>query len=301
MTYDDHLIDFAHAPICWTIFGLGILHALLIEPLSVPWDAVLPAIIKSCILFAWMLSLMQTLDRLTEENLHKIDIQSKLSTDVVLFFKNLFRVIAIVASLLILLSIWKVNLTPLFASAGIAGIALALAAKDTLANLFGGISIFMDRTFKVGDYIVIDDVNRGEVKEIGIRSTRIKTRDDMMITIPNSIIANSKIINESAPVPSFRLRVPVSVAYGSNIDKVEEVLLAVAYNSPDLLKEPKPNVKLRSLGSSSLDFELLVWVVDPSRRGLELHFLLKAVYQAFHDHGIVIPFQQMDIHIDNAQ
>lgn len=299
MTYDDHLIDFVHAPICWTIIGVGILHALLLDPLKVPWDSVLPATVKSAILFSWLFSLMRTLNRLTEENLAKIDAQSKLSTDVILFLKNLMRVVAVIAALLFLLAIWKVNLTPLFASAGIAGIAVALAAKDTLANLFGGISIFMDRTFKVGDYIVLDNESRGEVIEIGIRSTRIKTRDEVMITIPNSIIANSKIINESAPLPRFRLRVPIGIAYDSDLDKVEEVLLAVAALNPDILKNPEPLVRFRKCGASALELELLVWVKDPSRKGLDQHILLKEIHKAFNHYKIVIPFPQMDVHFKN--
>ena len=133
----------------------------------------------------------------------------------------------LIAGLFWVLAIWQINLTPLFASAGIAGIAVALAAKDTLANFFGGISLFMDNAYKVGEYIILESGERGEVVVIGIRSTRIKTRDDVIITIPNSIMANSKIINESAPIPRFRIRVPVGVAYCSNLEKVEEILLAV--------------------------------------------------------------------------
>ena len=84
-----------------------------------------------------------------------------------------------------------------------------------MANFFGGISLFADQAYKVGDYIILDRGERGEVMDMGLRSTRIKTRDDVMITIPNAILANSKIINESAPVPRFRIRVPFGVAYGT--------------------------------------------------------------------------------------
>ncbi|MBU4230091.1 MAG: mechanosensitive ion channel family protein, partial [Proteobacteria bacterium] len=217
--------------------------------------------------------------------------------DLFLLLKNVVRVIVIVSALIWLLSIWNVNLAPLFASAGIAGIAVALAAKDSLANFFGGISIFADKTFKVGDYIIIDDAQRGEVVEIGVRSTRIMTRDDVLITIPNSILANSKIVNESAPIPRFRIRVPVGVAYGSDLEKVEAVLLAVAAENPAVVKEPEARVRLRAFGSSSVDFELLCWVADPRLKGLEIHNLLKGIYAAFAAHAIAIPFPQQDVHI----
>ncbi|MFA6464885.1 MAG: mechanosensitive ion channel domain-containing protein, partial [Desulfurivibrionaceae bacterium] len=142
-----------------------------------------------------------------------------------------------------------------------------------------------------------DNAQRGEVVEIGVRSTRMMTRDDVLITIPNSILANSKIINESAPIPRFRIRVPLGVAYGSDLEQVEAVLLAVAAANPAVVKDPASRVRLRSFGASSVDFELLCWVADPSVKGLEVHNLLKGIYTAFAAHGISIPFPQQDVHI----
>ncbi|BCB96620.1 hypothetical protein JZK55_15420 [Dissulfurispira thermophila] len=155
-----------------------------------------------------------------EDAIHKVSDVTGLSKDIIPLIKNVSKIAIIIASLMVILSIWKINITPIIASAGIAGAAVALAAKDTIANFFGRISVFADKPCKIGDFIVIDKADRGEVISIGIRSTRIKTVDDIMITIPNSIIANSKIINESAPTPNIRVRIPVSVAYGSNIDLV---------------------------------------------------------------------------------
>ena len=117
------------------------------------------------------------------------------------------------------------NVTPLLASAGIVTAAVALASKDTLANFFGGVSIFVDRPYRLRDYIILESGERGEVVNIGIRSTRILTRDDVLITVPNAVLANSKIINQSGQVPRYRIRAKVGVGYGSDVDKVEEVLL----------------------------------------------------------------------------
>lgn len=298
ITFDDHLINFLHRPICWTIFWLGVWHALILQPpLPPPWQTVLPAIAKTTILLAWLFSLLQLLSQIADRNLEKVLKQEKIGKDLFFLLKNVVRVVIVITGLLWLLSIWNVDLTPLFASAGIAGIAVALAAKDTLANFFGGISIFADRTFKVGDYIILDNTDRGEVVEIGIRSTRIKTRDDILITIPNSILANSKIINESAPIPRFRIRVPVGVAYGSDLEQVEKILLDVAKAHPTVVDEPEPRVRLRTFGNSSVDFQLLCWVEDPSLKGLETHNLLKAIYKTFKTENITIPFPQRDIHI----
>ena len=196
-----------------------------------------------------------------------------------------------------MLIIWNVDLTPLFASAGIAGIAIALAAKDTMANFIGGISLFADRAYKVGDYIILESGERGEVVDMGIRSTKIKTRDDIMISIPKSILSNSMIINESAPEPRFRIRIDIGVAYGSDLRKIEKTLLKVAEENETLARKPEPRVRVRAFADSSVNFQLLVWVQDPSQKGLQTHNLLKAAYKAFENEEITIPFPQRDVHI----
>jgi small-conductance mechanosensitive channel len=299
--FDDKLIKYLHVPLCWTVFGFGVLHALSVSPLSDPWQVVLPQVTKSVLLILWLVALIRIFNWMVEQYMAKVHEKGKIGKDLFMLLKNVLRVVAIIAGLLWLLSIWQISLTPLFASAGIAGIAVALAAKDTLANFFGGISIFMDNTYKVGEYIILETGERGEVAEIGIRSTRIKTRDDVIVTIPNSIIANSKIINESAPIPRFRIRVPVGVAYGSDLQKVEKVLLAVTDANDHIEKYPEPRVRLRTFADSSVNFELLCWVKDPRDKGLQIHNLLKAAYNAFAQEGITIPFPQRDIHITTSQ
>jgi len=300
ISFDDKLIKFLHVPICWTVFGFGALHALAISPLDDPWQVILPQATKTVLLVLWLIAVVRIFNWIVEYYMSGAHEKGKIGKDLFMLLKNVLRVVVLIAGLLWLLAIWQINLTPLFASAGIAGIAVALAAKDTLANFFGGISIFMDNTYKVGEYIILDTGERGEVVEIGIRSTRIKTRDDVIVTIPNSIIANSKIINESAPIPRFRIRVPVGVAYGSDLEKVENVLLAVADANSNIEKYPDPRVRLRIFADSSVNFELLCWVKDPRDKGLQVHNLLKAAYNAFEEQAITIPFPQRDIHIINS-
>jgi MscS family membrane protein len=199
------------------------------------------------------------------------------------------------------LSIWHINIIPVIASAGIAGAVVAFAAKDTIANFFGGISVFVDKPFKIGDYIVLDTGDRGEVVAIGVRSTRLQTQDGFQITVPNSIIANTKIINESAPVTSCRVRVPIAVAYGSDIDLVQSTLLAIAEKNGNVLDDPLPLVLFLNFGDSAINFELLCWIREPSRRGLIVHELNCAIYKAFGKAGIAIPFPRRDVHIHQKQ
>ena len=297
---DDALVDFTHRPLCWTVFWLGISHALLVEPLKEPWQTVLPSLTKTMILAIWTYAAVKFFNWAVEQKLASQSEEDTIGRDVFLLLKNLVRVVIIAAGLLWLLTIWKIDLTPLFASAGIAGIAVALAAKDTLANFFGGVSVFMDKAYKLGDFIILDSGERGEVMEIGIRSTRIKTTDDVLITIPNSLIANAKIINESAPVPRFRIRVPLGVAYSSDLEQVEAVLLRVAAANPSVVREPEPRVRYRNFGDSAVNLELLCWVESPATKGLEIHNLIKAVHRACAENRITIPFPQREVHLHEA-
>ena len=193
---------------------------------------------------------------------------------------------------------WNIDMTAWLASAGIIGIAVGFAAKDTIANLLSGVFILADSPYKIGDYVVLDSGDRGKVTNIGLRSTRILTRDDLEVNIPNAIIANGKIINESGGKDiRSRVRVPVGVAYGSDIDLVQKVLLEVANAEPEVCKEPEARTRFRSFGASSLDFELLVWIEESEFRGRLVHKLNCEIYKAFHANDIEIPFSQHDLHI----
>ena len=208
------------------------------------------------------------------------------------------KLLAILVGSYVLLIIWGVNPVGWLASAGIVGIAVGFAAKDTLANLFAGFFIVADAPYKIGDYITLDSGERGEVSAIGLRSTRLLTRSDVEITIPNGVIANAKIVNESGG-PHLKMRVPiaVSVAYGSDVDEVCEVLCGIAIDSDGVCEQPEPRVRLRGFGPSSLDFELLVWIEHPELRGRIAHHLYMQIYKTLAAEGIEIPYGKQDLYI----
>ena len=173
-------------------------------------------------------------------------------------FENIAIITIFVFTIYIIFSTWNVDMTAWLASAGIIGIAVGFAAKDTLANLFSGVFILADAPYKIGDFVVLDTAERGEVTHIGIRSTRLLTRDDVEVTIPNSVMGNTKIINESGgPNEKYRIRVAVGVAYGTDIDLVRTILTDIAITNNAICSEPEPRVQFRTFGASSLDFELL--------------------------------------------
>ncbi|MFA5354232.1 MAG: mechanosensitive ion channel domain-containing protein [Thermodesulfovibrionales bacterium] len=294
---DDRILDLIHRPVFFTIILIGVTLALAYLIPAVDLLFYLKGVIYSVLSVIWMLAAMKISNILIEHSIHRVSDVTGLSKDIVPLIENVSKIGIILATLMVILSIWRVDITPLLASAGIAGAGVAIAAKDTIANFFGGISVFFDKPYKIGDFIVLDKGEKGEVVAIGIRSTRIKTLDDVMITVPNSLIANSKIINESAPTPNLRIRIPVGVAYGTEIGMVEEILLGIAMENSNVLMEPPPTVSFISFGEYALNLELLCWIREPARRLRTLDELNRAIYKGFMDEGVKIPFPQREVHI----
>ena len=197
--------------------------------------------------------------------------------------------------------IWDIDVTAWVASAGILSVVIGFAAKDTLGNLFAGIFIMADSPYKEGDYINLDTGERGFVRHIGIRSTRILTRDAVEITIPNSVIATSKIINESGGYSEQeRIRITLSVAYGTKIEKAKEIMYNIAIESDSLSKDPLPKVRFRTFGESGLNLQLLAWIDKPELRGRVIDELSTSIYNAFNEEKIEIPFPQRTVHIKKS-
>ena len=210
----------------------------------------------------------------------------------------MLKVLVVATGLYFVFLAWKIDLTAWLASAGILGVAAGFAAKDSLANFFSGIFILADSPYRVGDYIVLDGGLRGEVTRIGFRSTRILTRDDVEITVPNAMIASSKIINETGgPYVQQRVPVCVSIAYGSSVEKAREVLLGCVEGVAHVCDTPEPQVRFRRFGGSGLELELLVWLAEPAERGNVLDVLNTKVYNAFAEAGLEIPYSKHDVYI----
>lgn len=180
---------------------------------------------------------------------------------------------------------------------GIGGVAVALAGREALSSLLGTIMIIVDRPFKPGDFIVVGDSDRGRVTQVGFRSTRIRTSDDTLISIPNSMVASMKIVNQSAPISNVRIQIPVGVAYDSSPKEVESALLKAAHRTESILGEPAPWVSFSGFGESSLNFSLVAWIARPEVRMKSTSQLNFSIHDEFQKSGIVMPFPQRDVHI----
>ncbi|MEW8044238.1 MAG: mechanosensitive ion channel family protein [gamma proteobacterium symbiont of Phacoides pectinatus] len=295
---DDRIVELLHRPLVWTVILAGLLLALSLLAPGERLDTLVRSSVATLLIIMWSLFLIRLLRALLHSLSRRAKPQALIRNQTLPLFDNLALIIILTLSIYLIFSAWNIDMTAWLASAGIAGIAVGFAAKDTLANLFSGVFILADSPYKIGDYVVLDSGERGKVTHIGIRSTRILTRDDVEVTIPNAIMGNSRIVNESGgPHEKYRVRVQVSVAYGSDIDRVKAVLMEVAQGCDQICTDPEPRVRFRLFGPSGLDFELLCWIDHPELRGRILDQLNSSVYKRFMADSIEIPYTKQDLYI----
>lgn len=295
---DDQILGFLSQPLFQSIMLLGLAAAITILKPAASVEEITFSLMQSYAVLLWSLFLTR-IARLLLRKMAQSQLRSALIRNQTLpLFENIALLLIIGLAIYLIFSAWHIDMTAWLASAGIIGIAVGFAAKDTLANLFSGVFILADTPYKIGDYIVLDSGERGEVTHIGIRSTRLLTRDDVEVTIPNSIMGNTKILNESGgPHTKFRIRIKVGVAYGSDVDKVRALLMEVAQQEPSICTDPEARVRFRAFGNSSLDFELLGWIEEPSLRGRVVDAVLTTIYKRFMAEGIEIPYSKHDLYI----
>jgi small-conductance mechanosensitive channel len=299
--FDDQLIHLLLAPVLQTTVTLSLILIVLIPDAPSAFNQISIRILVSLLLFFWARAWFKASHMALKALGANPERFQAFQPRTVPLIEMGFKLFMLGIFAYIFMAIWGIDGTAWLASAGVIGIAVGFAAKDTLANLISGVSIVADAPYKIGDYIVLDTGERGIVTNLGIRSTRLLTRDDVEVSIPNAVIGNAKITNESGgPWIKHRIRVGVGVAYGSNTEEVVGILEQIALDCPGINDNPAPRVRMREFGASSLDFELLGWINHPELRGRVKHDLLMEIDRRFRQEGIVIPFPQRDIHIKNG-
>jgi small-conductance mechanosensitive channel len=191
------------------------------------------------------------------------------------------------------------NLTSLAVVFGLLSVGIGFGLQNVAANFISGLIILFERPIEIGDRITVGDV-WGDVVNINLRATLILTIDNIAIIVPNSEFISSRVTNWSYRDPKVRVHIPVGVAYGSDVALVTSSLLEVARSHPEVMKDPSPDVWFTEFGNSSLNFELLVWTLDPKRRPEVISDLNKAIDEIFRKNRIQIPFPQRDIHIRSS-
>lgn len=295
---DDEIIDSVKGPIFYTIVLTGIYLALRILLFQDLIDKITLPIFQTILVILWSVFLVK-FTKLLFNHFVTVERIKFITKHTLPLFMNLSFVLIWAISIYSLFNVWSINMTAWLASAGVAGIAIGFAAKDTLANLISGVFILTDSPYKIGDWIVLDSGERGKVTHIGIRTTRMKNTDNMEVTVPNAVIGGSTLTNESGGDKGklCRVRVAFGVAYGTDIDEVEKIVLKIAEENEHILTDHEPRVRFRLLGASSLDYELLFWLATSAKKGLVIHQMNRAIYKTFAEKNIEIPYTKQDLYI----
>lgn len=219
---------------------------------------------------------------------------------------TILRIFIMITGFLLILSTLGISITPLITALGIGGLAIALALKDTLSNIFAGIHILVEKSIRVGDFIRLESGQEGSVEDLTWRTARIKTISNNMVIIPNSKLSQSIVTNFSLPEARMSISVAVNVSYSSDIQKVEKTLIDIAKRSvgeiQGLLDEPPPIVRFTpGFSESSLDFLLICSVQEFKFQNSVQHELRKRILERFREEGIEIPYPHRIIYLKHKE
>jgi small-conductance mechanosensitive channel len=218
---------------------------------------------------------------------------------VIILLVRVARIIVIALAAAILLAHFGVNITAFLAAAGVVGLAFSLAAQDSISDGIAGFLILVDQPFRVGDRIEIENEGTwGDVVEIGLRTTRIRTRDNRMVIVPNSIIGKNQVINYTYPDPRYRVETHIGVAYGSDIEAARSIILDAAREVEGILPDRPVDVLYIEMGESAIVFRLRWWIesYEDTRRMFDrIH---TTVHKALELAGIEIPYTTYDVNLN---
>lgn len=200
-------------------------------------------------------------------------------------------------AIIIVLDHFGINIGSLLVSLGVGSLAVALAAQETLANMIAGFVILVDRPFRAGDRIEVSTGQIGDVKEIGLRSTRLVNFDSNMMVIPNSELIKGRITNYSHPERSMRVLIRFDLAYGTDPGKVRKILLDLATAHPDILKDPAPQVSVTALSEIAVQFTLVARATSFATHYATETDLRERAYMAFQHEHIAVPVQRRIVHM----
>jgi small-conductance mechanosensitive channel len=299
-------IDINFIAIVTTILSLAAIVFFTVSAINaagipLAWTAPLPAVSLSLLqiflLIALLVAVFWISSRTKRFLFNRLLAQSGLDRALQYAIAQVIANVVLVVGVLIVLENTGIHLGALTVFAGAVGVGVGFGLQNIASNFISGLVILAERPITIGDRVEVAGIT-GQVQQIRARSTVIRTNDNIMMIVPNTKFIDSPVTNWTYGDPRVRFRIPVGVAYGSDISKVREALLAAGRENPNTLKDPAPSVFLDKFGDNSIDFQLVVWSSDmsarPSRYRSDLNF---AIEQNFREAGIELPFPQRDLHI----
>jgi len=297
---DDKLLESAQTP----IFRVIIIGGLYISIVNLGIDSsVLDVILKLILTIAYLtviLFVVNLINVVFKFGLNKLadKTDNTLDDEILPILHKTINVVVWIFGLIMILGAWGVDVTPFLAGLGIAGLAVSFALQPTLSNIFSGISLIIDKVFKVGDKIQLDSGEVGIVHEISLRSTRIRTFDNEIIIIPNDNLAKAKMKNYTQPDLKVRVVVPFGVEYGNDPEKVIKLIEgSISKNIKGIMSDPAVSVVFTEMADSSLNFSARFWVEHyDNAYGKKLE-ATDLIHKELNKAKIGIPFPTQTIHL----
>lgn len=299
-------IDTNFTAVVTTILSLAALVFFTVSAINaagipLAWGAPLPAISLSLLQIFLLVGLLIAVFWISSRTKHflfnRFLVRSGLDRSLQYAIAQIISNVVLVVGVLIVLENTGIHLGALAVFAGAVGVGVGFGLQNIASNFISGLVILAERPITIGDRVEVAGIT-GQVQQIRARSTVIRTNDNISMIVPNSKFIDSPVTNWHYGDQRVRFRIPVGVAYGSDIAKVREALLAAGRENPNTLKDPAPSVFLKKFGDNSIDFELVVWSSEmsarPSRYRSDLNF---AIEHKFREAGIELPFPQRDLHI----
>jgi MscS family membrane protein len=219
----------------------------------------------------------------------RVAASSAIATEFGPLISKVGKVFIALVAVTVLLQHFGVNVQSLVVSLGVGSLAIGLAAQDTLANMFGGFTLMLDRPFRVGDRIQLATGEVGDVEAIGMRATRIRTTDEMLLVVPNSALVKDRVINYNLPSRALTTRVEVDVAYGSPLDAARSLLAEATRAVPEIDQEREPVVVVKAFGDGSVVLALTFWVRDYLDQGAARSAVMTTIHDRLRAAGIDRP------------
>ncbi len=290
---DDKILNAIDKPLFFILAMFGFLIGL--EYINASKNFVL--IIYTLIIIALGLAVLRVINLLVSELFSKTSLKKDKEDPLISLLTKMISVAGWIILGLFILTIWGVQIGPFLAGVGVAGLAVSFALQKSLEDIFGGIALTLDKNFKIGDPIELDDGTSGKVKDIGLRSTKILNWDGETVIVPNSKLAGMKFTNFKLPTPQVRGKIPFGVAYGSDVEKVKKIALKVAKSHEKVLEDPEPFIIFDKMNDSSIDFTLYFYVKTVDDRFSTTHELIQKLYLELGKNGIEIPYPTRTVYL----
>lgn len=295
-TFDDALLDAIAPPLYWLAviyafqFSLNLLDFIID---NFYFDLVpIFFVLFFAISFAIAWRLVTGIAKWYEDKLSVTD-EVELGEQLMPFLRRVLLIVLVVIFAIILMGYFNIEVGGVVATLGIGSLAIALAAKETLSDTISGFVIMMDRPYRIGDRIEVQDLDTwGDVVDIGLRSTRIRTRDNRMVIIPNSVIAKSLIVNHSYPDTQYRIQIHIGIAYGTDIEQARQIMVNAVRQVEGVLPDRPVEALFLEFADSALTFRVRWWLesyIDTRRMFDKVN---TAIYKSLNEAGIDIPFPQ---------